>query len=145
MMMSCMRVQSSQSTTHTLVYIDRSPLSPVSVRCSTNIWYSLCMNIKYLHGIADSEQPCKHSGVAINGQDPKHPAQSQQGKEDYSCLQGSSVGKWKSTLDQFVPTYLEICDQYHNVFSIQYFDSLLSPSFSTNLYDKVSFHVHIVT
>ena len=37
------------------------------------------MHTKTLHtnlgGIADGEQPCKHSGVAINGQDPKHPGQ----------------------------------------------------------------------
>ena len=46
-----------------------------------------------LGGIADGEQPCKHSGVAINGQDPKHPGQPQQGKEDDSGLEGGPVGK----------------------------------------------------
>ena len=33
----------------------------------------------YLDGITDGEKPCKHSGIAINGQDPKHPGQPQQG------------------------------------------------------------------
>ena len=46
-----------------------------------------------LGGIADGEQPCKHSGVAINGQDPKHPGQPQQGKEDNSGLQDGPIGK----------------------------------------------------
>ena len=49
----------------------------LSVRCITN-----------LEGIADSEQPCKHSCFVINGQDSKHPSQPQQGKENDSGLQG---------------------------------------------------------
>ena len=43
--------------------------------------------ITNLGGIADGEQPCKHTGIAINGQDPKHPGQPQQGKEDDSGLE----------------------------------------------------------
>ena len=46
-----------------------------------------------LDGVADGEQPCKHSGVAINGQDPKHPGQPQQGKEDHSGLESSPMAK----------------------------------------------------
>ena len=46
-----------------------------------------------LSGIADGEQPCKHSGVAINGQDPKHPGQPQQGKENDSGLEGSPIDR----------------------------------------------------
>ena len=46
-----------------------------------------------LGGIADGEQPCKHSGVVINSQDSKHPGQPQQGKEDNSGLQDGPIGK----------------------------------------------------
>ena len=46
-----------------------------------------------LYGVEDGEQPCKHSGVAINGQDPKHPGQPKHRKEDDSGLQGSPVDK----------------------------------------------------
>ena len=46
-----------------------------------------------LGGIADGEQPCKHRGVAINGQDSKHPGQPQQGKEDNSGLQDGPIDK----------------------------------------------------
>ena len=44
--------------------------------------------ITNLGGIADGEQPCKHTGIAVNGQDSKHPGQPQQGKENDSGLQG---------------------------------------------------------
>ena len=51
------------------------------------------VNISYvitnLGGVADGEQPCEHTGIA-NGQDPKHPGQPQQGKENDSGLQGGS-------------------------------------------------------
>ena len=50
-----------------------------SVRCITN-----------LGGVADGEQPCEHTGIAVNGQEPKHPGQPQQGKENDSGLQGGS-------------------------------------------------------
>ena len=53
----------------------------------------IVIHMPNLGGIADGEQPCKHSGVAINGQDPKHPGQSQQRKEDDSGLQDGPIDK----------------------------------------------------
>jgi len=46
-----------------------------------------------LDRVADGEEPCKHSGVTINGQDPKHPGQPQQGKENDSGLESGPVDK----------------------------------------------------
>ena len=47
-----------------------------------------------MHWPVDGEEPGKHSGVAIDGQNPKHPRQPQQGEEDHSSNQSSPV-RWK--------------------------------------------------
>ena len=47
--------------------------------------------VKYLHRIEYSEKPSKHRGVAIDGEKPKHPCQSKEGKEDHRSLQDGAT------------------------------------------------------
>ena len=45
----------------------------------------------YLKGIEEEEQPCKDSGVGVDGQQPNHPGEAEEGEDDHKGLQECAV------------------------------------------------------
>ena len=47
----------------------------------------------YLKTIEEEEEPCKDGGVGVDGQQPNHPGEPKEGKEDHHCFHQGTLQK----------------------------------------------------